>query len=173
VCYQRRPLRKSIRSPKNGLQKAAATNSSGFFGRGWLDEFGAGDFGLIGFEVGFDFGAEAHAPIAIRIRLCVNYSRLAVCFIGFSASDFGGHADGGLDGHTYLERGRSNKEKPAARDVQGFREMFAFVAGQINGAEAQGNAQAVAFKMSAFRRTHVVFGACSGEGHAPTQVSEA
>jgi len=94
-------------------------------------------------------------------------------FIRFSASDFGGHADGGFDGHTYLKRGRRNKEKSAAGNVQSFGEMFAFVTSQIYGAEAQGDAQAVALEMSAFRRrSHVVLCAYSGERHAPTQVSE-
>jgi len=94
-------------------------------------------------------------------------------FIRFSAGDFGRHSDCGFDGHTYLKRGRRNKEKSAARNVQSFGEVFAFVAGQIYSAEAQGDAQAVPLKMSPFRRSHVTICAYSGEWHAPTQVSEA
>ena len=150
-----------------------ATKLLGFLGGGWLDEFGAGDFGLFGFDVGFDFGAEAHAAVAVGIGFCVNYPGLAVCFIGFSTGDFGGHADGGFDGHADLKRGRGHKEKSAAGNVQSFGEVFAFVAGQRNGAKAQGNAQGVTREMSAFRRRHVVICARSGERHAPTQVSEA
>ena len=136
----------------------------GGFRSGWLDEFRAGGLGLVGLDVGFDFGAEAHAAVAVGIRLCVHNSRLAVGFVGLSACDFGGHFDGGLYGHAHLKRGRSNKEKSATGNVQSFGEVFAFISGKINGAEAQGDAQTVALEMSAFRRSHVILCACSGEG---------
>ncbi len=80
------------------------------------------------------------------------------------AQHFGGHFDGGLYGHAHLKRGRSNKEKSATGNVQSFGEVFAFISGKINGAEAQRDAQAIALEMSAFRRGHFVFCACSGEG---------
>jgi hypothetical protein len=89
---------------------------------------------------------------------------LAVRFVGLTAGDFGGHFDGRLDGHSYLKRSGSDEEKPPARDVDGFREVFAFIPGKIDGAEAQRDAQAVALEMSAFRRRHVSVCACSGEG---------
>jgi len=148
--------------------KAAATKSSGFARgllSGWLDEFGAGGFRLVGLDVGFDFGAEAHAAIAVRIRLCVHNPGLAVGFVGLPAGDFGGHADGRFDGHAYLERGRGDEEKSATRDVQSFGEVFALIACKINGAEAQGDAQTVALEMSAFRRSHVAFRALRGGAH--------
>jgi len=91
-------------------------------------------------------------------------SGFAVSFVGLSARNFGGHSDGGLYGHAHLERGRGDEEESSTGDVYSFGEMFAFIAGKINGAEAQGDAQAVALEMSAFRRGHVVFCACSGEG---------
>jgi len=138
-----------------GHLKVAATNSLRFFGGSWLDQFGAGGFGFFGLDVGFDFGTEAHAAVAIRIRLRVYHPRLAMRFVWLAPGDFGRHADGGFDGHTYLKRGRSNKEKSAARNIQGFGKVLAFIAGQINGAKAQGDAQTVAFEMSAFRRSHV------------------
>src|ERR1700675_3331430 len=114
--------------------KAATTNSSGFFRGGGLDEFGARGFWLFRLNVGFDFGAEAHAAVAVGIRLCVHNPGLAVGFVGLAAGDFGGHADGRLDGHAYLKRGRSNKEKSATGNVESLGEVFAFIAGEINGA---------------------------------------
>jgi len=88
-------------------------------------------------------------------------------FVWLAPGDFGGHADGGFDGHTHLKRGRGNEEKSAARNIQGFGKVFAFIAGEIEGAEAQGYAQAVAFEMSAFRRSHVNFTRAAGRGTRP------
>src|SRR5258708_27136992 len=145
-------------------QQAGFTIALGFVWGGWVGELGGGGLGLVGLDVGFDFGAEAHAAVAVGIRLCVHNSRLAVGFVGLSACDFRGHFDGGLYGHAHLKAGPSDKEKSAAGNVQSFGEVFAFISGKINGSEAQGEAQAIALEMSAFRRGHFVFCACSGEG---------
>ena len=120
ALQRRRQLRlqaEACATKKRPPLEASARELLGFFGGVGLDEFWTGDFGLFGIEVSFDFGAEAHAAVTVGIRFRMDDSGLAVSFIRFSACNFGGHFDGGLDGHTYLKWRRSHEEKSTAGNV--------------------------------------------------------
>lgn len=101
-----------------------------------------------------NFSAEAVPPVAISLIANVNHACHAAKLLVLLARDFFGHVNGHLYGHANL-KGRGRREiKPAARQIQRFREVIALVRRNTGGTKTERSADPVACQLSAILGVH-------------------
>src|SRR5713226_7208979 len=71
--------------------------------------------------------AKSDSPIAIRLIPYVHDPSRTMRLLRLAPGHFRRHPQRAIDGHAHLKRRRRRKEKSAARNVEGFGEMFALV----------------------------------------------
>ena len=99
----------------------------------------------------FDLGAETDATVAVGFITGVNNARTAMRFFGLVACDFSGHAQRGFNGHANLQRRGRCKIESALRNVERFREMFAFISGKAHGFETNWRPYRITGQLASFR----------------------
>src|SRR5882724_9665645 len=84
----------------------------------------------------------------------VNNARAAMGFFGLVACDFSGHAQRGFNGHADLQRRGRCKIESALRNVERFREMFAFISGKAHGFETNWRPYGITGQLASFKHVH-------------------